>query len=325
MYRRISVGVLIAADAAALALDVPDFAALWLHVRAPRAWLDAAGTDAALAAVAAALLWCAAAWLALGLLAMPAARLPGIPGRLAVVVSRRLLPRAVAAALAGTAGLGVLLTPAVAGAASPPAAPPSPSTATADATSLPAPTWPVTPVAPATPTPDDGARHAPPAAGHASPVAGRASPVAGRASPTAHDGPAVASHRPSAPPLPVPTWPSDQVPSGPDPSSAQPGTTAPAPGGSPASRSARDAPGQPGTGPVNSPRPTQPDAARVRVRPGDSLWLIAARRLGAHAGPTHIAVEWPRWYAANREVIGPDPDLIRPGQVLVEPRREAQR
>jgi hypothetical protein len=25
------------------------------------------------------------------------------------------------------------------------------------------------------------------------------------------------------------------------------------------------------------------------------------------------------WYAANRAVIGPDPSLLHPGQVLVEP------
>ena len=32
-----------------------------------------------------------------------------------------------------------------------------------------------------------------------------------------------------------------------------------------------------------------------------------------------IAREWPRWYAANRAVIGADPDLIVIGQVLTPP------
>jgi hypothetical protein len=32
-----------------------------------------------------------------------------------------------------------------------------------------------------------------------------------------------------------------------------------------------------------------------------------------------IAAAWPRWYAANRAVIGPDPGLIRPGQELMPP------
>ena len=57
----------------------------------------------------------------------------------------------------------------------------------------------------------------------------------------------------------------------------------------------------------------------MTVQPGDSLWLIAARRLGAHADPTQIEATWREWYAANRALIGADPDLIHPGQVLVDP------
>jgi resuscitation-promoting factor RpfA len=58
----------------------------------------------------------------------------------------------------------------------------------------------------------------------------------------------------------------------------------------------------------------------VTVRPDDSLWLIAARRLGAGATPSQIDVTWREWYAANRELIGADPNVIHPGQVLVAPR-----
>jgi nucleoid-associated protein YgaU len=46
------------------------------------------------------------------------------------------------------------------------------------------------------------------------------------------------------------------------------------------------------------------------------LWAIAATRLGPQATPALVAANWPRWYAANRAVIGADPDLIRPGQLL---------
>lgn len=60
-------------------------------------------------------------------------------------------------------------------------------------------------------------------------------------------------------------------------------------------------------------------AARVVVRPGDSLWSIAAQELGADASAEAVAARWPQWYAANRDVIGPDPDLILPGQVLRTP------
>jgi len=57
----------------------------------------------------------------------------------------------------------------------------------------------------------------------------------------------------------------------------------------------------------------------ITVRRGDTLWDLAARRLGPGASDAEVAVEWPRWYAANREVVGPDPDLLLPGQQLVPP------
>ncbi|MFD3400625.1 LysM peptidoglycan-binding domain-containing protein [Kribbella sp. NPDC058693] len=60
-------------------------------------------------------------------------------------------------------------------------------------------------------------------------------------------------------------------------------------------------------------------AVRVVVRDGDSLWGLAARELGAGASDEAIAARWPEWYAVNRHVIGDDPDLILPGQVLRVP------
>ncbi|MEU4196350.1 LysM peptidoglycan-binding domain-containing protein [Kribbella sp. NPDC026611] len=58
---------------------------------------------------------------------------------------------------------------------------------------------------------------------------------------------------------------------------------------------------------------------RVVVREGDSLWAIAARELGPGASNAEIAARWPDWYAVNRRLIGPDPELILPGQVLRVP------
>lgn len=59
------------------------------------------------------------------------------------------------------------------------------------------------------------------------------------------------------------------------------------------------------------------------VRPGDSLWRIAERALGKRddGGPTsgEIARFWPRIYAANRALIGSNPNLIFPGQHLEIP------
>ncbi|HEY3557334.1 MAG TPA: LysM peptidoglycan-binding domain-containing protein [Kribbella sp.] len=64
-------------------------------------------------------------------------------------------------------------------------------------------------------------------------------------------------------------------------------------------------------------RPTVP--VSVVVREGDSLWSIAARELGPTASNAAIEARWHDWYAANRHVIGNDPDLILPGQVLRTP------
>ena len=67
------------------------------------------------------------------------------------------------------------------------------------------------------------------------------------------------------------------------------------------------------------PVPTSGPDGAVVVAPGDTLWGIAARRLGAAASPALTAATWPRWYAANRPLIGPDPGRILPGQRLVPP------
>ena len=75
----------------------------------------------------------------------------------------------------------------------------------------------------------------------------------------------------------------------------------------------------PGPAPVGRPADVGAESNAVVVRPGDCLWLIAARRLGPQASAGEVVTEWPRWYAANRQVIGDDPGLIRPGLVLSEP------
>jgi nucleoid-associated protein YgaU len=57
----------------------------------------------------------------------------------------------------------------------------------------------------------------------------------------------------------------------------------------------------------------------VTVQAGDTLWDIAARHLGPGVSDLDIALQWPRWYEANRGVIGQDPDALLPGQILQPP------
>ena len=76
---------------------------------------------------------------------------------------------------------------------------------------------------------------------------------------------------------------------------------------------------------IITPRPARaqagpPGAQReVPVLPGESLWTIAARELGPGASHVEIAARWPLWYQANRDVIGADPSVLLPGQLLSPP------
>ena len=72
---------------------------------------------------------------------------------------------------------------------------------------------------------------------------------------------------------------------------------------------------------MHVPTKQQPAQVVVVVRPGDTLWDIARRHLPASATSSDVARAWPRWYAANRAVIGPDPALLRPGTRLRSPDR----
>jgi nucleoid-associated protein YgaU len=55
-----------------------------------------------------------------------------------------------------------------------------------------------------------------------------------------------------------------------------------------------------------------------RVREGDTLWSIAAEVLQTD-DLRRIARYWPKIHRANRELLGPDPRLIFPDQLLVLP------
>ncbi|GAB6936612.1 LysM peptidoglycan-binding domain-containing protein [Isoptericola variabilis] len=63
---------------------------------------------------------------------------------------------------------------------------------------------------------------------------------------------------------------------------------------------------------------TDDDGTRVVLR-GDTLWDIAARSLGGSPTDAEVLREVTRWHAENRDVIGADPDLLLPGQILRAP------
>lgn len=128
-------------------------------------------------------------------------------------------------------------------------------------------------------------------------AAGTAWAGAAQAQPRVH---AVASARASPATEPQIDWPRTPAPE--SPAVPWPGTTSEAGAGG----TSRSAP------------------ADVVVMPGDSLWLIAARRLGPHAIGQQIAATWPRWYRANARTIGPDPGRLLPGQHLHAPGQERE-
>jgi hypothetical protein len=65
------------------------------------------------------------------------------------------------------------------------------------------------------------------------------------------------------------------------------------------------------------PLPATATPAHV-VLPGDSLWSIVSDR-SPGARDERISADVRRWHRANRDLIGPDPDLIHPGQRLDPP------
>jgi LysM domain len=64
--------------------------------------------------------------------------------------------------------------------------------------------------------------------------------------------------------------------------------------------------------PAPAPPPSSAAAKTHTVAPGDTLAKIAQRYYGN-------AALWPKIYAANRSIIGANPNLLRPGQVLAIP------
>lgn len=120
----------------------------------------------------------------------------------------------------------------------------------------------------------------------------------------------VSSQVRSLPPISLPTdpRPTDSRPTDPRPTDSAPTDPGPTDPAAATPGPARD-----------RPEGDQLGTSQVTVRPGNSLWSIAAQRLGPTRSEARIEAEWPRWYAANRRLIGADPNLLLPGTKLRAP------
>jgi nucleoid-associated protein YgaU len=112
----------------------------------------------------------------------------------------------------------------------------------------------------------------------------------------------------------VPDWPAEPSPADPAPvPAAEPDATVPAP-----VAAAADGATVPDWPDISAPA----DGSHVVVR-GDCLWHIAEAHLLGQPGPppteAAIARAVDAWWSANAAVIGADPDLLLPGQVLRPP------
>ena len=252
---------------------------------------DPLGVVATMAGLAA---WALVLWLAVSTALTCAAALPGRVGRACAVVAQRCTPRLARSAASLLLGGSVGLT-SLAGALAP-AAYAATSGGAGALAALPAPGE---PIASAT----QGLRAPGPAV--PAPVVAPADP--GTATPTPPP-----RARPPAPPARPPAPPADGPLGLPPPGE-------PAAGGrSPTARSiAASSPAPAGSAAPAAPANQRPGA--VVVHRGDTLWSLARSALGPQATDAQIAAEWPRWWRANATVVGRDPDVLWPGQVLLPP------
>jgi len=267
-----------------------------------------AGPDptAPLVAAAALLAWGLAAWLGLTILVTALGARPGVCGQVASVLARRIAPaavrRAVELSLGLTVAVGTVGLSTAAHAAVPTAAHLAASNVGAEPVGAPPLRldWPTTEVAMPSRTASTHPTATATATATATSPAPAPTPAASAAPPTP------SGHRSSAP--------------------TQPATAEPPP--EHAARRPAEPPPSGSAAPVNPAATGAGDAApgrattAVLVRPGDSLWAVARRDLqaaGAAATARDVAAAWPLWWAANRQLVGEDPDLLRPGTHLTPP------
>jgi hypothetical protein len=321
LRRLVAIGGLIALVGCVLAVSGAGPAAFSAAAHDPVGWADQVGTDAVALTAAVAACWLILLWLGVGLLLTAVAALPGSTGRLADAVARRALPSALRRASAVLLGLSLSTSVAACSSVGIVTSRSSPDSAATTGVELARPPHPPAPTT-AHPTPQRAAPRDRSASSRAKPPA----PSGGTTEVDWPLGPAGGGAA-GRPPGGAGArdgigdgvdWPlgqaTDAAPQGQAADSNGRGRTSVAAG---AGR--RQAPSAATTDPPDMPRDAPAKGRRVVVAPGDCLWLIAARRLGVGATDERIATETRRWYSANETVIGPDPDLIRPDQIIVAP------
>ena len=302
----------------------PNPAAIRAAAADPQGWVDRVGPDAVAATIAGLLCWATLLWVTIILLLVASAAAPGAIGLCAEAFAGYLVPAALRRG--ATVALGVSLG--TAALTSTAAAEPTPRASShagrsaaavgyaqdhaphGSASAAAGVDWPLDPARTAA-TPRRGGPSTSPTGGQTG-TSGSTDPH--RAPPSTSVVPTTAAGQATAT-RPAPAVGSRPIEPGPATRVARTGKdSGPAPSGT-----------RSGTRPASAPTPVAVPAdggalpRSALVRPRDCLWLIAAQRLGPQATAAEVASEWPRWYVANRQLIGADPDLVRPGQVLVAP------
>jgi len=235
------------------------------------------------------LVWALLLWSIAVAGALTAAGLPGIPGRCGRVLLSRIAPAAAGRLIA--AAVGVSLIAGTSACAAPWATAGSQPGAATESSSTSAETAGAASITIDWPDAQDSA---------AGPIASTATAATPAMTPPPAMTPETTQQSPPFDTAPAEARPSDAGPTDTKPTDA--GPTGP----------------QPATAtPAGAAAPAGPGA--VTVRGGDSLWSIAKAAMPASATDADIDTAWRAWYAANQAVIGGDPNVIQPGQLLSPP------
>jgi len=250
------------------------------------------------------LVWALLLWSIAVAGALTAAGLPGIPGRCGRVLLSRIAPAAAGRLIA--AAVGVSLIAGTSACAAPWATAGSQPGAATESSSTSAETAGAASITIDWPDAQDSA---------AGPVGSTATAATPAVTPPPTMTPETTQQSPPLDTAPAEAQPSDAAPTDTKPTDAQQTDAQPADARPP---DAGPTGPQPATAtPAGAPAPAGPGA--VTVRGGDSLWSIAKAAMPASATDADIDTAWRAWYAANQAVIGGDPNVIQPGQLLSPP------